>query len=240
MKRAILKLLFGAILAVGCLPAAAVAMENPNPWVAKVPRGGAPTKEERSQEVKRIVADCVVKSGAVYVATFLNIPTTDPDFAKAESIIRRTMLSCMSAKIGYGASATFAPRDTIFVGLLSQAMMRFFAKPTLPIIDESSYDYKHSYTEATSIGNVQRMAFCLAGNQPNIVVEVISSRPGSQNEAQEFSALNPAISACLTKGTTLTIGRPEFRALLAEALYHRLIAPITQKQIESWKAVPRA
>ena len=208
------------------------------PWIEMQSSGGGSKLRERVEGVRAIVADCVVKSHLPEVVDFLNLSTTHINYATAESKIWRAVESCMYSRIGYGAVADFKPRDTIFVGKLSQAMLRrLTARPVLAVSDESAYNYKRSWMETSAYGSIQQMSFCLVDNHPEKIVALIAAKSGSKDESFAFANLIPDIGDCLAKGETLTLGRPEFRAVLAESLYHRVVegaAPKVSIIVRRW------
>ena len=64
------------------------------------------------------------------------------------------------------------------------------------------------------------VARCAVHRKPLLAHSVVRFNPGAVGEANALHALKPIFAACLPEGERLQISRLEFRALIAEELYH--------------------
>lgn len=64
------------------------------------------------------------------------------------------------------------------------------------------------------------VARCAVHRKPLLAHPILSFNPGAIGEANALRSLKPSLAACLPEGERLQISRLEFRALIAEQLYH--------------------
>lgn len=69
------------------------------------------------------------------------------------------------------------------------------------------------------------MAVCVAEQNPAAIRGLIATRPETAEEKAAIQAIAPSLGPCLPQGATLKANRQSLRAALAEALYHRAVAP---------------
>ncbi|HEV2080383.1 MAG TPA: hypothetical protein VGR19_10880 [Allosphingosinicella sp.] len=72
------------------------------------------------------------------------------------------------------------------------------------------------------------VAHCLAQEHPEATRSILATRPLSREEERALRGSDPTLSACLLHGQVLKVDRLSFRALLAEAYYHRTAAALKQ------------
>ncbi len=72
---------------------------------------------------------------------------------------------------------------------------------------------------------IDEMAVCVAEQNPEGIRRLIATRPETDEEKAGVQAIAPSLGPCLPQGATLKANRQSLRAALAEALYHRAIAP---------------
>ena len=115
----------------------------------------------------------------------------------------------------------------IYRGMMAEAAMRHdqnLASLLAPLPRKASYGASWFAVTGRPLA-VDEMSACMAETDPAGIRNLLVTTAETPEEKKAFSALTPGFGPCLTTGATLNANRQSMRAALAEALYHRAVAP---------------
>jgi len=229
MRLRVVPLVCAALLALVGSPA--VAVPEP-PLGTRIPRwdGGPRASDRDAARVLRDFGRCVVRTQPGSATLLLRtLPESQEERGAIRTLVGRPT-SCLSAARMMLNSVLF--RGSIAEGFLVRAGLDSLPLlPPAPVEEFASYSTRLSAADVDGVDQQDRaiilggwLAACVAREQPQLVVPVLKAAPLSREEQAALRAAEGAFSTCLPSGQVLRVDRFSIRALLAEALYHRVRA----------------
>lgn len=172
------------------------------------------------------MAGCVYKKSSSQVRTALT--TVDPEDAvrKLSEIEPRGTCSNLSVMAANAEAQQVRFPADVYRGMLAEAALRQdFSRGSLPPLQRQRVYARPWFGATTRPLVVDEMAACVADTNPAGVQALLGTTAESDEEAAAVSRIMPSLGPCLTAGATLNANRQALRAALAEALYHRFLAP---------------
>jgi hypothetical protein len=118
-----------------------------------------------------------------------------------------------------------APLD-VQRGMYAEALLARMRHPLgLPALARVAVYHSGWNAVSGRSATVDEMAVCVADTNPGGVEALLATDANSREELAVFGALSASFGPCLVANTQLNATRVGVRAALAEALYHRVMAP---------------
>ena len=175
-----------------------------------------------------LLAQCFYARRKPSVLALLNAESADAAARASRSL--RSVSDCslimMSTPRVEGVSVQM-PED-IRRGMFAEAALRDIASvdTIAPVSTETSY-VRSWFVVTGRVPAVDEMAVCTAAQNPDGIRALLATKPETPEELKAAQSLAPTLGPCLPQGATLKANRQSLRAALAEALFHRAVAPMT-------------
>lgn len=188
---------------------------------------GHPRADPDAVRTGHRLAACLYLKRTAEVVRFLNTVSDEESRRYARTLSRS--IECSSVTLAdpdFVEGTAVGTSSDIWRGMLAEAalgkMGHDIALEALP----TSVDYRRDWFAVTGRpAAVDEMAVCTADRDPAGVRALMATTPEAPEERVAVQALSPTLGPCLPQGATLKANRLSLRAALAEALYHRAVAP---------------
>ncbi|MFZ5703798.1 MAG: hypothetical protein ACOY5R_00860 [Pseudomonadota bacterium] len=122
-------------------------------------------------------------------------------------------------------AAVMAPADVMRGMYAEAALLKMKTDDALqPLPAQPSYA-RDWFAVTGRPAAIDEMGACTADQNPAGIHALLSTAPESAEEIAATKALGATLGPCLPQGATLKANRQSLRAVLAEALYQRAVAP---------------
>lgn len=214
------RLLFVLVICALSSASAALAQMNASriperPAAAEVPNDSSLSDVDRARVMMRRFATCIVQKSREHVLSVLkNYNGPLGDLADSDCLGDGTLQ--MPLELFRGA---------LFAALYSNDFRSdpkiTFPDPPLTFSDCDSCADVAAYQSYVAL---RHFADCVVRAAPAESRTLALARPASAEEKRAFFALEPHLSACLQKGTTISFSRSVLAGLIAEVLYRDTVA----------------
>ncbi|MES2443681.1 MAG: hypothetical protein V4574_12690 [Pseudomonadota bacterium] len=222
MKRALV--LACAMLA--AVPASAQDLETGSLVNRRAERPAGKQSDARAVQAWHGFASCMVRKRGESVRRLFDA-TTQAEVDKLDAAFTRE-LECLNTQTGShfaGGLMLIAPVD-VQRGMFAEALLDKMPRPLglAPLARVPQYSSVWTAVSGRD-RSVEEMAVCVAAINPAGIEALIATQPESRDELAAVRAVTPSLGTCLVANVRLTANRQSLRAALAEALYHRAMAP---------------
>lgn len=173
------------------------------------------------------LAECLYYKRSSDVRGFL-AARTDTELQRYDRALSKSV-ECARAQLtdtpSIEGAAVTAPTDVMRGMYAEAALLKIKADDALqPLPAQPSYarDWFAVTGRPTAI---DEMGACTADQNPAGIRALLATMPESPEEIAATKALGATLGPCLPQGATLKANRQSLRAVLAEALYQRAVAP---------------
>ena len=218
----------------------AAALLIPAMAAAEPPTGSRLGKVERSQGIKDDpyearrrayrLAECMYFKRRDDVRGYLTA-MSEKDQARYQRNLGESVTCSrvtLSDAPGLMGSAIYTPPDVMRGNYAEAAMSKMAEDDGLAPLAPAQIGYAREWFALTGRDPVvDEMAVCVAEQNPAGIQALLATKPETPEEKAATTALGPVLGPCLPQGATLKANRQSLRAALAEALFHRAVAPMT-------------
>jgi hypothetical protein len=230
MKR-LLVLICAALTGLAALPASAQELETGSLVNRRAPKPVGEHSSQRSVLAWHNFSSCIARKRENSVRALLDA-TTQAEVDKLRPAFTRE-IECLGAQGGsdFAEGVMLSAPVDIQRGMFAEALLDKMPHPlNLPALPRVR-EYHSAWLAVSGRDiSVEEMAVCVAATNPAGIEAVIATVAETSQELDAIRALLPSFGPCLVNNVHLTANRQSMRAALAEALYHRAIAPAEPAQ----------
>jgi hypothetical protein len=204
---------------------------------------GLPASDRETREVFSGYAQCVVKERArdaavVVLSTIGNseILRTYPHMVEPDCLRPGQQLALPGEYLRYGLAdalvrtefAQGLPPDIAQAGPLTHMQVNetdYQPKPGKPAKPKELQRLEDAKNKAIAFRLLSIYGECVDRRDPAAALRLVLTKPRSNDEAQSFAAMKPALEECLPEGQTVTFTLVSLRGTIAMNLYRLAKAP---------------
>jgi hypothetical protein len=173
------------------------------------------------------LAECLYFKRGGDVRAFL-AARADADVQRYDRALNKSV-ECARAQLtdtpNIEGAAVLAPADVMRGIFAEAALLKMKTDDALPPL-EAQPSYARDWFAVTGRpAAIDEMGACTADQNPAGIRSLLATKPESAEEVAAVKALGTTLGPCLPQGATLKANRQSLRAVLAEALYQRAVAP---------------
>ena len=187
-----------------------------------------------------MTADCVTRKEPEQALAYLKTVPASSSEDKALDEMMGTLEGCLPLSNFNGVGNAVRARGTVTLrmdhvswrGALAEAILKendtSIDARSLAISDDGMFvpeQFHGARSSETSRSFGLGFAGCVMGNNPDSVVGLLSTEPGSIAERKAIIAMAPSFSQCVMEGQRLSIDPPTLRNQIAEVTYYALLLP---------------
>ncbi|MET0362804.1 MAG: hypothetical protein ABW048_13740 [Sphingobium sp.] len=196
-------------------------------------QASAVDKGNNATPILRRLTDCVVAADKAGAVALLNTyPYSDGERRQAAALITAKG-ACGRAQ---GRVPTFHLRGSIAESLYRQKFAQAPVSGEVPVVMPSEADWE----SRASVVKRNQLAACLTSADVIAVDTLVRSVSGSNDEADSYTSLQPALNNCAQKIGSMEIHAEMLRAALAESIYRLALIKANEPLPERpWPPVAR-
>jgi hypothetical protein len=207
-------------------------------WEQRVPASDRETREVFSGYAQCVVKKRVHDAEVVVLSTIGNseILRTYPRMVEPDCLRPGQQLVLPGEYLRYGLADALV-RTELAQGLPSDigraAALRhvevkeadYQPKPGKKVTPKELQRLEEAKNKAIGFRLLSIYGECVGRRDPAAALRLVLSKPGSNEEAQSFTAMKPALEECLADGQTVSFTRVSLRGVIAMNLYRLAKAP---------------
>jgi len=194
----------------------------------RLKRGESRTNYEALRTAHRLAQCLYFKRGSDVIGRLTSL---SPDDQRRYERNLSKSVECRNATLVDSPSiegvAVMTPPD-VLRGIMAEAVLEKTGKAEAlqPAPAQTGTAYRRDWFAITGRDpTVDEMAVCTAEQNPAAIRTLLETKPETPEELAAVKDLGATLGPCLPQGATLKANRQSLRAALAEALFHRAMAP---------------
>ena len=171
---------------------------------------------------------CMVAKHESSARTMLDSTDEASSERAAKAMLREDRCNQIGFENGMSDTTSFTYPADVLRGMVAERLIgnSFDRAAMLPAMPLERIYARQWFAMTGRDAVVDAMAVCLTENAPTDVVGLLRTGAYSAQEMAAVQVLGPTMGKCLQVGYKLHANRQTLRAAIAEALYHRLNAPV--------------